>query len=321
MDRTARNVWKFHSGTMWLPLAWLLGFAPSAASGATIEVLWYVYSHPNSIYERTIRELAAGVHTLPAAGGLRWKVTFFRPDSSPPQFRKYNVLVIQSGEPYSTGKYWTQLGETDTRRSQERPDYSGILRNKVAIQAARGERTFITGSDSDIHTIHGNTGHAPPMDPPNEKVRMVCTPPISALCWDGALGHLVNSVNWAASGRGLGIVSFVAGEPPEAQWWLNRDSFLRAELNGRLVMWGTGTRENKPVIPAAAQGYPVNRGLTTKGLANWNNSFHAGFSRSIPGYVPIVESGTYPGVSVAIATAKFAAGDTSGPPPTGGPER
>ena len=165
-----------------------------------------------------------------------------------------------------------------------------------------------------MHTIQGNTGNAPLMAPPNEKIRMSCTEPISAACWDGALGHLVNAVNWAASGRGLGIVSLLAGEPVEGRWWLDRDSFLRAELTGRFVLWGPGTRENNPVIPAEARRYPLNHGLTSTGLGNWNNSFHAGFSRSIPGYAPIVESSTYPGVAVAIATAKFAAGETTGPP-------
>lgn len=304
-----------YSGTIRLALAWLIGLAPTGAAGATIEVLWYVYAHPNSVYVRTIKDLAATVHTLPKAGGPKWKLTFFWPDSTPPQFEKFNVLVIQSGEPYSTGQYWAQLGQSDERRPQEKPDYSGILRNRIAIQAARGERTFITGSDSDVHAIHGNSGHAPPVHPSDEKRRMVCQPPISPVCWDGALGHLVNSVNWAGSGRGLGVVSFVAGEPVEAQWWANRDSFLRAELNGLFVMWGPGTRENNPMIPATAQKYPLNRGLTTKGLGNWINSFHAGFARSIPGYLPIVQSSTYPGLAVAIATAKFADAEMSGPPP------
>src|SRR5262245_48897173 len=93
-----------------LVFAGWLGLVSPAVSAATIEVLWYVYAHPDSLYVRTIEQLAAVVHTLPKAGGLKWKVTFFRPDSTPPQFQKYNVLVIQSGEPYNTGIFWAQLG-------------------------------------------------------------------------------------------------------------------------------------------------------------------------------------------------------------------
>src|SRR5262245_30251 len=86
-------------------LAWFLGTASTGATAATIEVLWYTYAHPRSIYIRTMEQLAQVVHTLPESGGARWKLTFFGPDSPRPQFEKYNVLVIQSGEPFSTGQY------------------------------------------------------------------------------------------------------------------------------------------------------------------------------------------------------------------------
>ena len=312
------------SGKIRLVLAWLLGLAPFGVSGATIDVLWYTYAHPESIYVQTIQKLADVVHTLPKSSGLRWKLTFFRPGSATPAFAKYNVLVIHSGEPGFTGQYFTYLGYTDPKQPFAAPDYGGILRNKGAIEAARGERTFITGSDADVHAVWGDTGHAP-HDPSGKKGRVTCNPPISATCWDGALGHLVNAVNWAASGRGLGIVSLVAGEDARARWWLDPNSFLRAELKGFVVIWGAGTtRENNPVIPVAAQDYPLNSGLTTKGLGNWNNSFHGGISRSIPGYAPIVNSTVYPDMAVAVATARFANAGTSGPAPpvaSGAPQR
>jgi len=296
-----------------LVVAWVVGLAPAAARGASIEVLWYTYAHPESIYIQTIQKLAEVVHTLPQGSGLQWKLTFFRPDSPVPEFGKYNVLVIHSGEPGFTGQYFPHLGYANPRQPLARADYRGILRNKAAIEAARGERTFITGSDADVHAVWGDTGRAPP-DPSGKKQRVTCNTPISAACWDGALGHLVNAVNWAGSGRGLGIVSLVAGEQVAAQWWLAPDSFLRAELKGHVVIWGAGTtRENSPAIPEAAQAYPLNSGLTTKGLSNWNNSFHGGISRSIPGYTPIVNSTTYPDLAVAIATARFATAGTNGP--------
>ena len=148
--------------------------------------------------------------------------------------------------------------------------------------------------------------------------RVTCHPAITGKsCWDGALGHLVNAVNWAGSGRGLGIVSLVAAEFPGSYWWLDRRSFLRDELNGFVTIWAPDRKpENNPVIPAAAQGYALNSGLTSKGLGNWKNSFHAGFSHSIPGYAPIVDSTLYANTAVAIATAKFAREGAGGPTPT-----
>ena len=251
-----------------LVLAWLLGCAPSPGYAATIEVLWYTYAHPQSKYIATIQELADVVHALPKGSGLRWKLTFFGPDSPAPAFTRYNVLVIHSAENGFTGQYFASLG---------------------------------------------NTGHGPP-HPTRKGGRVNCHPPIRAECWDGALGHLVNAVNWAAGGRGMGIVPLVAGEHPSGQWWAHANSFLRGELEGRIAIWGAGTtRENKPVIPSEAQGYPLNAGLTSKGLSDWGNSFHGGIVGPVPGYVPVVVSTTYPGVALAIATAKFATAGTGGP--------
>ena len=44
------------------------------------------------------------------------------------------------------------------------------------------------------------------------------------------------SVLWAASGRGLGIVSLVAAEFPGSLWWGDPESFLRSELDGYVTI-------------------------------------------------------------------------------------
>jgi hypothetical protein len=298
----------------------LLGLAPLAAHCQSINVLWYTYAHPDSTYRQTIQKLADVVHTLPRAGGLRWKLTFFGPDTPAPAFGDHNVLVIHSAEAGFTGRNVPPPGDGGPGPPNATPDYRGILKNKAAIETARGERTFITGSDADVHAINGDSGNAPPGDPANARPR-TCQPVITASsCWDGALGHLVNAVNWAGSGRGLGIVSLVAAEYPGAMWWVHPDSFLRAELQGRVtVFWDRDKkRENNPLISAVAQRYPLNYGLTSKGLGNWKNSFHAGISRSIPGYAAIVESTLDPHLAVAIATATFASAAANGPPPAAG---
>jgi hypothetical protein len=290
-------------GKIPLLLVWLLGLAPVEVRARTIDVLWYTYAHGGSIYVQTVRKLADVVHTLPRAGGIRWRVTFFGPASPVPAFGRYHVLVIHSGEAFHTGQPAAPSG-ADTRDAAASPDYSGILKNKTAIEVARGDRTFITGADADVHMISGDSGNAP-VD--SNGRRLACSPPITGRsCWDGALGHLVNAVNWAGNGSGLGIVSLVAGEFPGSEWWLHRDSFLRAELFGHVTIWGPGHRENEPAIPVAAQSHPLNAGLTSKGLGHWNNSFHAGISHSIPGYVMIVNATRYANTAVAIAADKSA---------------
>ena len=294
-------------------LAWVIGLVPLAGCAQSIEVLWYSYAHSRSIYIETMRKIADAAHRLPQSSGLKWNITFFGPDSPAPAFARFNVLVVQSGEAHFTAHHSPYLGDADLKKRHVPPDCSGILKNKTAIEAARGERTFISGSDADVHAINGDTGNAPP-NPLGKMQFVTCHPSITGKsCWDGALGHLVNAVNWAASGRGLGIVSLVAAEFPGSHWWLDRRSFLRNELDGFVAIWAPDrTRENHPVIPAAAQGHALNSGLTSKGLGNWNTSFHAGFSHSIPGYAPVVNSTLYPNTAVAIATARFAGAAAGG---------
>jgi hypothetical protein len=278
-------------------LSLLLSISASA-SADSINVLWWTYADPASEYRTGIANLAGFVGTLPAASGLQWNLTFFDATSPTPNFADYDVLVIESGEPFRTGAPGGPLAT---------PEYSGILNNKTAIQAARGDRTFISGADADFHAVRGDTGNVPNSE------GGVCSPPLIAPnCWDGALGHVVNSINWAGSGRGLGIVSFVAAEFPGSQWWLDPNSFLRDELNGFLSLFGTGSRENVVVIPAAAAAFPVNSGLTALGLSDWDQSFHAGFSHAVPGYTPIVDATGHADTAVAIASTATAAGGTSG---------
>jgi hypothetical protein len=293
---------------------WATGFVSSLTHAQSIDILWYTYAHSHSYYIETIRKIGDAAHTLQKSSKLKWNITFFGPDSATPDFSKYNVLVIQSGEAFHTAQYSPFLDLTDPKKPHIPPDYRGILQNKAAIEMARGDRTFISGSDADVHAINGDTGNAP-ADPNGFKRHVTCHPSITgSSCWDGALGHLVNAVNWAGSGSKLGIVSLVAAEFPGSHWWLDPRSFLRKELTGFVTTWGNGKkRENDPVIPATAKNYPLNAGLTSKGLGNWRSSFHAGFSHSLPGYAPIVDSTLYPLTAVAVASITFAAAGARGP--------
>lgn len=286
-----------HKRMWWAAL--ITGLGLSAPAHATvIDVLWYTYADPASEYRQQISLLSSVVQTLPQSSGLSWNLTYFSPASATPNFAAFDVLVIESGEAFRTGAPGGPLAT---------PNYSGILNNKAAIEAARGDRTFISGADSDFHTVRGDTGNIPDVpDPPGGK----CVPAItSADCWDGALGHSVNAVNWAASGNGLGIVSFLDGEfLPGAFWWTHPDSFLRSELDGYVSYAGS---DNAPIIDLLAASYPLNFGLTSLGLSDWDNSFHAFFLDTIPNYTQIVDSSLHPAFAGAIATSRFASAPTT----------
>jgi len=268
----------------------LLG-ASLAVRAATIDVLWYTYAHPASEYRTTgIPGIAAAAPGFPESSGLGWNLTFYDPTGTAPDFSAYDVLVIESGEAFRTGAPGGPLAT---------PDYSGILGNRAAIEAARGDRTIISGTDADFHAIRGDTG--------------LCAPFAGCGFWDGARGHMINMVNWAGSGNGLGIVSLFDGEFAGSFWWAHPDSFLREELNGYVTYF----RDNFPLIPESASDYPLNHGLTSQGLTDWRNSFHAGFHESIPGYTRIVDSTLFPDRAVVIATSAFAAAPTAPVPEPG----
>lgn len=280
---------------MYLSVSWgallaSLSLMPAAQASA-INVLWYTYADPASEYRQQFSQLASVVHTLPQSDGSTWNLTYWDANSAAPDFTAYNVLVVESGESFRTGA--TPNGPLAI------PDYGGILDNKAAIEAARGDRTFITAADSDFHALRGDTGNIPD-DPSAPDGGGKCAPALTApSCWDGAVGHSVNAINWAGSGNGLGIVSFLDGEHPGSFWWANANSFLHDELAGHVNYAGA---DQSPVINPLQAGYAFNSGLTSQGLSDWDNSFHATFL-PIDGYIQIVDSSLRPGSAVAIATS------------------
>lgn len=263
----------------------------SLAQAASIHVLWYTYADSESEYRKKISQLAEIVHSFPQSNGTSWNLHYWEAGSPPPDFARFDVLVIESGEAFLTGA-------PDSEPAV--PDYRGILDNRAAIEAARGDRTFITGSDSDFHAIRGDTGNI--LSNATASGGGKCVPALTSPdCWNGALGHLVNAINWAAAGNGLGIVSFLDGEHPGSFWWAHENSFLRSELYGSVSYSGS---EQTPIITMSQAAHPLNSGLTSKGLSNWDKSFHA-FFLPIDGYAAIVDSSHRPGSAVAIATSNL----------------
>ncbi|MDY6805040.1 MAG: PEP-CTERM sorting domain-containing protein [Cyanobacteriota bacterium] len=256
----------------------------TAANAASLKVLWYGQTDG---YNAKMSELADKAPTFDPEGdgSLEWDLTFWNPLDPAPDFSDYDVFAIGTGS-----KAWNFLDFDPTR----------ILNNKEAISAARGNRTFLSGQDADNHYSY-SPGPRP----------------------DGPLGFLLNAVNWAGSGEGMGIVSLPDGHgipksAPSARqrWWLNDRSFLKDELEGYVSYFNT----NSVVIPTATSDFPVNEGLTTAGLSNWGISSHAAFDKNIPGYLSINDAGSHPGYSVTIVTASEADGSTLGPEPEKVPE-
>jgi len=272
-------------------LAIVSALSVGVAYATPINVLWYSYATLNSEYRSFYSSFAKTVANYPESSGLSWNLTFFAPGSAQPVFSHYNVLVIESGEAFRTGPMGGPLAI---------PDYSGILNDKSAIQAARGGRTLISGADADFHGIRGDSGTCPT---------------VHCGSYDGARGYVINSVNWAASGRGLGIVSFVDGEFPGSFWWNDPRSFLQHELSGHVRDFGT-SHENSAVINLAESAYPLNHGLSSTGLSNWFNAFHAGFTGIIPGYTATVDSGDGRG-ALSLATSAFVFVPTAAPTAAG----
>lgn len=273
-------------------LAWLLLFgAWGSASAAAINVLWYTYADPLSEYRGAstgIQGIANLAPTYAQGSGLEWNLSFFDNSSPLPDFSAYDVLVTESGEAFRTGAPGGPLAV---------PNYDAILNNRAAISAARGDRTYISGTDADFHAIRGDSGQCAAFSGCGE--------------WDGARGYLVNMVNWAASGNGLGIVALLDGEFPAVadRWWAQPTSFLHDELAGHIQYF----RDNAPVISQDAAAYPLNGGLSSQGLGDWRNSFHAGFI-DVAGYTGTVFSTARPGVAVSIATTTFVAAATTPAP-------
>lgn len=265
---------KLFFSTLLLLLSW-----SASAQTQIINVLWYAYAPPTSAYRASISQIAASAHTYSQSSGLRWNLTYFGPNDPAPNFAAYNVLVIESGEAFRTNP------DGSLNPPYTTPNYAGIFANKAAIAAARGDRTLISGSDADFHAIRRDTGNLAQLDPEH---------------WDGALGYLVNAVNWAASGRGLGIVALYDGDFSGSLWWLNANSFLRNELiNAGL----TRVDDDSPFVSA---DIPLLNGITNAGLATWNHSFHGRFT-GLAGYAPVVNSdSTSATPTVTLATAAYA---------------
>jgi hypothetical protein len=250
--------------------------APAFAA-EVIDVLWYAYSPEGSPsrYRERMRSIGAQVPRL-TGGEVSWRITFFGPGERP-NFRAYDVLVTESSF------LWIDDGFFE-------PDYSGLLDNEAGLAAARGNRVLLSGS----HYLDMSTQGSP------------------ATVRDSRVGVLVNWINWAGSGTGLGVVAL-----DDEDWSWKRDprSFLRFEADPATDFYydccGADT------IPDYARDWPINRGISDATMQTVAGATSAFKLPEPPGYRAIATSPSdgFDGPSAStVVTESQAAGGTTPPP-------
>lgn len=259
-----------------------LSLFPIPATAVTIDVLWTSgsASHNDGI---TTLAGSAGSFDPGSNGSLDWNLTFWD-GTSDPGFTDYDVLVISSTCNYGASGNCSGSGFFGNGVQAD-----GVISYGTEIGTARGNRTFLSGQDADYHYLYdGSPG--PLVD-------------------DGPKGFIINAVNWAASGTGLGIVSMTDRIGNDFGWWTADGSFLKDELGSSPFFLN---KEDVDIGPGQS-GFPINEGLTDAGLSNWGTSSHACFD-DVDGYTAInlAGSGRGAGCGVTIVTSRSAGGDTDG---------
>ncbi len=248
----------------------LLGFGMASAFGATLDVLWYT----------------GGI--VPSGGSYQSYVNNLVSQEENPLFNvsgsvnTWNV-TLWSGGAMPSGSFNVLVVGSEEGGWSTYPDYSSLT--SAVTSASFGDRVLLTGQDADWHYMNSPGSGS----------------------FDGPAGFLIDAINWAGSGTGLGGVFLMSG--------LEHSMFS-----------GTGTdlgSNNTVDIPSAFSSFPINLGLTSGGLSDWNTSAHQSFSGADSGLwtainvngdgVPITlvsaataSGGTEPGVPDAASTALLA---------------
>ncbi len=200
----------------------------------------------------------------------------------PAPLSSYDALLIDSEEMAIMS--WPYYGVAFT--ADDEP-YTPIALARSAIEAVRGTRTVVSGSDVDFHAIEWRYEPELDVDYVSHKE--------GARAADGHAGLLYNMLQWVIDGDGLGVVA-----PTTIGWGdasspvglvSNPDSFLGAELTG---FW-TNDYNAYDQLTISDPTHPINAGLSVTGgpdydptgpyLDGWPN--HGVIAFEIPGYTGI----------------------------------
>lgn len=201
-----------------------------AFAGGTINVLWYT----------------GGVEANAGPGSYVSAVNNLVSQEQNPAFNltgsvnTWNVTFWSSGAK-PAGTFNVLVAASPEGGWLSYPDYSALIAG-AGTAADYGNRVMLSGQDADWHYING-PGSTP---------------------FDGPSGFLIDAINWAGSGTGMGGV------------FLGADTAVYSIFPGSGSSTITGT--NSVLIPAPVATFPINTNLTSDGLSNWNTSAHRDFS-------------------------------------------
>jgi len=260
-----------------LAAAVMAGAASSAFAG-NVNILWYTGVAGGAItptYVANIETLATQEENplFNVSGSVNtWNITFWNGGAQPAG--AYNVLVAASPE-----GGWTQY-----------PNYTslaGAITGAGGTSSYFGSRVMLTGQDADWH-YQNNPG------PGN---------------FNGPAGFLIDAINWAGSGSGMGGVMLATGDE------LDGGGALPGQLNLYSYFAGSGHDagyDDSVNIPAAYSTYPINLGLTSAGLSGWETSAHESFMGYDPTLWTAINEGATLADPITIVSAQFASGGTGG---------
>jgi len=199
------------------------------ASAGTLNILWYCGGCAEGGGSH-FADYETGVNALAALapgapGGNTWNVTFWSGGAMPGG--TYNALVVVSPQGgWAVNPSYTALNSSGLAGSFD----------------PTTTREMITGQDADWHFLNFPGPAA----------------------FDGPQGFLLDGINWAANGTGMGLV--VLGD--------NSEGTILTNPLGNAAKTQTSFSTNSVLIPAAEASFPINTGLTSAGLSNWSTSAH-----------------------------------------------
>ena len=208
----------------------LLALFAGLAQAATINVLWYtggVGISGSSFFPGGLAGYKSAVNTLAAAA------------PGAPGGNTWVITFWDSGSK-PAGAFNVLVVASPQGGWSPSPSYAALM----AAAPALGDRIMLTGQDADWHYMNG----------PGPAV------------FDNPKGFLLDGINWAGSGSGLGAVLLGANS-----------SSLLASL-GITGFGSIGGGSDSVVIPAPVASFPINTGLTSAGLSGWGTSAHSSFT-------------------------------------------
>jgi hypothetical protein len=195
------------------------------ANASTINILWY----------------AGGVNVLSSPAGTYENdinALIAQAASAPISVHNtWNITFWNSG-PMPAGTFNVLVTASPEGGWSSSPSYGAL--DAAVTASSFGNRVMVTGQDADWHYTN--------------------SPGPST--FNNPQGFLIDSINWAGSGSGMGAV-FLGTDP------------LNIGVTGFTGLGAVSSTPGDTVdIPAAYASFPINEGLSSAGLSNWFSSAH-----------------------------------------------